>query len=108
PRNADRARFLLAVTSVMIADASEAEAAIARAVELLEKRPDVRPALSPVVVLKYLASRDTPAKRKQLRQVRRRLQELSEYARDYMTDAKGFLNPGLIPQKLDDLRLIAP
>ena len=49
--------------------------AIERASVLLEDRPDVRAALSPVVVIKYLASRDTLGKRKRFRQVRKRLQE---------------------------------
>jgi serine/threonine protein kinase len=106
PRNADRARLILALTSIMLADGSDE--AFERAVELLEKRFDVRPALSPVVVVKYLAGRDTPAKRKRLRQFRKRLQESSVYAQTHMTDDKGLLNPGLIPQTLDDLRLLAP
>jgi serine/threonine-protein kinase len=106
PRNADRARLLLALTSITLADGSDE--AFERAVELLEKRFDARPALSPVVVVKYLAGRDTPAKRKRLRQFRKRLQESSAYAQAHMTDAKGLLNPGLIPQTLDDLRLLAP
>ena len=82
--------------------------AIERASALLEDRPDVRAALSPVVVIKYLASRDTPAKRKRFRQVRKRLQEASAYARKKMLDAKGVLNPGMMPRTLDDLALIAP
>jgi serine/threonine-protein kinase len=74
----------------------------------MESRPDVRPKLSPVIVAKYLAGRDSPAKRKALRAVRRKLQESSAYAREHLTDEKGVLNPGLMPQVLDDLRKIAP
>ena len=106
PRNADRARLLLAMTTVMMANLSEDS--VGRAVELLEKRPDVRSALNPVALVKYLASRDTPAKRKRFRLARRKLHNESEYARANMTDERGLLNPGLMPQTLDDLRLIAP
>ena len=82
--------------------------AIERASALLEDRPDVRAALSPVVVIKYLASRDTFGKRKRFRQVRKRLQEASAYARKAMLDANGVLNPGMMPRTLDDLAMIAP
>jgi serine/threonine-protein kinase len=106
PLNADRARLLLAMTAVMLAGATDE--AIGRAAEVLDRRPDVRPALSPVVVAKYLASRDTPGKRKRFRQARQRVQAASAYAQRAMTDVKGVLNPGLMPQKLDDLRKLAP
>ena len=82
--------------------------AIERASALLEERPDVRAALSPVVVIKYLASRDTFGKRRRFREIRKRLQEASAYARKAMLDAKGVLNPGLMPRTLDDLAMIAP
>jgi serine/threonine-protein kinase len=110
PRNADRSRLLLGLTAVLVADASDSDtsAAIARAVELLEMRYEVRPLLNPMVVMKYLTCRDTPAKRKRLRQVRRQIQQASPYAQRYMTDANGALNPGLIPQSIDDLRQVAP
>jgi serine/threonine-protein kinase len=106
PLNADRARLLLAMTYLMARGADDD--AMARAVELLERRPDVRPMLSPPVVMKYLASRDTPRKRKEFRAARQRLREASAYAQAAMTDAQGVLNPGLMPQVLDDLRKIAP
>ena len=70
--------------------------------------PDVRAATSPVVVMKYLATRDTPDKHQWFRQVRRRLKERSDYAPKAMLDSKGVLNPGLMPRTLDDLRRIAP
>src|SRR5262249_27061155 len=81
---------------------------IARAAELLEKRPDVRPSLSPIVVAKYLSSRDTAAKRKKFRQARKQLQEASTYAAQHMLDRNGVLNPGLMPASHDDLRKVAP
>jgi hypothetical protein len=59
-------------------------------------------------VIKYLASRDTFGKRKRFRQVRKRLQEASAYARKSMLDANGVLNPGMMPRTLDDLAIIAP
>jgi serine/threonine-protein kinase len=110
PKNADRARLLLGLTAVLVGNPSESDtsAAIARAVELLEMRHDVRPLLNPMVVMKYLACRDTPARRKRLRQVRKQIQQQSPYAQRQMTDRNGVLNPGVIPQSLEDLRLIAP
>jgi serine/threonine-protein kinase len=105
-RNADRARLMLAMAAVMLEGASDESVAIAA--RLLEERPDIRSSLSPVVVAKYLAMRDTPAKRKKFRQARRRLQEVSPYAQKHMTDPTGVLNPGLMPASLDDLRKIAP
>lgn len=106
PRNADRARLVLAMSAIMVEDGSEES--IARAARLLEERVDVRPSLSPVVVAKYLASRDTAPKRKKFRQYRKRLLEASPYAQKHMCDAKGVLNPGMIPANYDDLRKLAP
>jgi serine/threonine-protein kinase len=106
PRNADRARLILAMTSAMLADGSDE--AVGRAVELVERRPDVRASLNPVVVAKYLASRETPSKRKRFRQVRRLIQDASPYAQKHLTDASGALNPGLMPQTLADLHKVAP
>ncbi len=106
PLNADRARLVLAMTWIMnIGATSEALTSVA---ELLDSRPDVRPSLSPIVVAKYLLSRDTPAKRRAFREVRKRIQEASSYAREHLTDDRGVLNPGLMPQVLDDLRKVAP
>ncbi len=106
PLNADRARLLLAMTWMMLK--GPGEGILERAVELLESRFDVRPLLNPIVVTKYLAVRDTPNKRKAFRQARKRLQEASDYALNKMTDDKGVLNPGLMPQKLDDLSKVSP
>lgn len=106
PLNADRARLLLAMTWLMIK--GPVEGAVERAAQLVESRFDVRPGLNPIVVTKYLATRDTPAKRKAFRQARKRLQEASPYALRQLTDDKGVLNPGLMPQKLEDLSKVAP
>lgn len=106
PRNADRARLILAMTSIMLAGNSDES--IASAAELLEKRPDVRPSLSPIVVAKYLLSRNSPAKTKKFRQARKQLLDASKYAREHMIDDKGLLNPGLMPAVLSDLQRIAP
>jgi serine/threonine-protein kinase len=105
-RNADRARLLLAMTWLSCVGPSDEE--IQRAAILLDERPDVRAALSPVVVMKYLASRNTVGKRRRFREIRTRLQEASAYARKAMLNARGVLNPGLMPRTLDDLALIAP
>ncbi len=106
PLNADRARLLLAMTWLMLK--GPGEGILERAVEVLESRFDVRPLLSPMVVTKYLAVRETAHKRKAFRQARKRLQEASDYAQKSMTDDKGVLNPGLMPQKLDDLAKVSP
>ena len=106
PRNADRARLLLGMTAAMYAGGTPES--IARVAELLEKRQDVRPALNPVVVMKYLYTRATVARRKKFREVRQQLLDASPYARKHLTDPNGLLNPGLMPQKLDDLRKLAP
>ncbi len=108
PRNADRARLLLAMTWLMQVGPGEAGANVRQAAKLLDSLAEVRAALNPVVVMKYLASRNTPAKRKNLRQARKLLQDASSHARKAMLDKRGVLNPGLIPQTLDDLRKIAP
>ena len=105
-RNSDRARLLLAMTWLSCVEPTDE--AIGRAAALLDGRPEVRAALNPVVVIKYLASRDGPSRRKRFRQVRKRLQEASTYARKTMLDDKGVLNPGMMPRTLDDLATIAP
>ena len=64
--------------------------------------------LSPIIVAKYLACRDSPARRKLFRQTRKAIGQASSYAQKQMIDAKGVLNPGLMPQRLEDLSLIAP
>ena len=104
--NGDRARLLLAMTWLSTRNAGETE--LAAAARLLDERPEVRAMLNPVVVTKYLAHRDSPAKRKRFRQTRRLLQEASKEARESLTDSRGNLNPGLMPQTLDDLRKVAP
>ena len=104
--NADRARLLLAMTYLIVEGSGEPQ--IARAAAMMEARPDVRPGLSPVVLAKYLAGRDTPAKRKRFRQARLLLQRASPYAEAHLTDERGVLNPGLMPQQLDDLRRLTP
>ncbi len=106
PRNADRGRVLLALTYALLA--SPGEDAIRDAATLLDQKIEIRPALSPAVVARYLACRDTVAKRKLLRQARKAIGDASVYAQKRLINEKGVLNPGLIPQRLDDLRLIAP
>ena len=108
PRNADRARLLLAMTWLMQVGPGEEGANINRAAKLLDSQTEVRAALNPVVVMKYLACRNTPAKRKNFRQARKMIQEASPYATKAMLDPNAVLNPGLMPQTLDDLKRIAP
>nr|WP_303652450.1 serine/threonine-protein kinase [Paludisphaera mucosa] len=104
--NADRARLILALTYVLTAH--DSEAAVPEAAQLLDERIEVRPALNPVVVAKFLSWRDNPNRRRMLRQARKALQDASAYAREHMTDAKGVLNVGLIPRSTEDLRKLAP
>jgi serine/threonine-protein kinase len=106
PLNADRARLMLAMTWLMLK--GPGEGVLERAAALLDAKFDVRPLLNPIVVTKYLAVRDNNTKRKAFRQARKRLQEASDHAQRKMTDDKGVLNPGLMPQKLDDLSKVAP
>ena len=106
PRNADRGRLLLGVTYAILAGGGED--AIRDAATLLNQKIEVRPILSPIVVAKYLTCRESPAKRKLFRQTRKAIAQASAYAQKHMIDSKGVLNPGLMPQKLEDLNLIAP
>ena len=106
PLNADRARLMLAMTWLMIEGPKDG--AIERAAALLESNCDVRAALNPIVVIKYLATRDNPNKKRSFRQARKRLQDASPTAGTRMTDEKGVLNPGLMPQVLDDLSKVSP
>ncbi len=105
-RNADRARVLLAVTYAALAEASDH--AIKDAATLLDECIDVRPYLSPVVSAKYLLCRSSVGRRKLFRQTRKLIAEASAYAQKKLVDPRGILNPGLLPQKIDDLRLLAP
>ena len=106
PRNADRGRLLLGLTYAIVAGGGEE--AVRDAATLLDQRIEVRSILSPIVVAKYLACRESPAKRKLFRQTRKALGQASTYAQKRMIDAKGVLNPGLMPQRLEDLHLLAP
>ena len=106
PRNADRARLLLAVTYAIMADATDE--AIGEAAALLDQRIEVRTFLSPIVMAKYLSCRESPAKRKLFRHTRKAIGDQSAYAQKKMLDPQGVLNPGLMPQKLADLNLLAP
>ena len=105
-RNADRAT--VAAGNDLRPGRGSTEEAMHEAASLLDQRIEVRAALSPVVVAKYLSCRDTPQRRRLFRQTRKAIQEASPYAQKRMIDAKGVLNPGLMPQRLDDLHHIAP
>jgi eukaryotic-like serine/threonine-protein kinase len=106
PRNSDRGRLLLGLTYAIIAGGGEE--AVREAASLLDERIEVRSILSPIVVAKYLTSRESPARRKLFRQTRKALAQASKYAQKQMIDTKGVLNPGLMPQRLEDLHLLAP
>lgn len=106
PGNADRARLLLAMAWLSTVEPGESN--VAKAAELLETKTEVRPALNPLVVVKYLAGRATLPRRKRFRALRKQLLEASPYAQKHMVDPRGLLNPGLMPQSMDDLNRIAP
>jgi eukaryotic-like serine/threonine-protein kinase len=106
PRNADRARLVLGVTYAIMADATDE--AVREAATLLDERIEVRTFLSPIVMSKYLSCRESPARRKLFRQTRKAIGDQSAYAQKKMLDPQGVLNPGLMPQKLQDLNLLAP
>ena len=69
------------------------EEAVHEAASLLDQRIDVRPALSPVVVAKYLSWRDTPPRRRLFRQTRKALQEASPYAQKSHDRRQGGAQP---------------
>ncbi len=104
--NSDRARLFLAMTALTLSDGEAID--VDAAARLLESRAEVRTLMTPVVVAKYLLARSSPARRKRFRQVRQQLAEASEYATNHMMDERGILNPGLMPQVLDDLKRLAP
>ena len=106
PRNADRARLMLAMT--WLCNVGATEETITSAAQLLDRLPDIRAALNPVVVMKYLACRETPPRRKKFRSARKLLQEASTHGQKAMLDSRGNLNPGLMPQTIEDLKTIAP
>ena len=106
PLNADRARLMLAMTYICLQDGTGD--AIARAGMLLDERPDVRPAMSPMIVARYLTCRATPPKRKKFRQLRQLLQDANPTAIAHLCDERGILNPGLMPQRMSDLIRLAP
>ncbi|MHB1560037.1 MAG: hypothetical protein ACYC61_21505, partial [Isosphaeraceae bacterium] len=106
PRNADRARLMLGITYALLAGSTGE--AIRDAAALLDQRIDVRPALSPIVVAKYLEARSSPGRRRIFRQTRKAIARASKYAQRRLLDVKGVLNPGLMPQRLEDLHHIAP
>jgi eukaryotic-like serine/threonine-protein kinase len=106
PRNADRARLILGVTYAIMADATDE--AVGEAATLLDEHIEVRTFLSPIVMAKYLSCRESPARRKLFRQTRKAIGDQSVHAQKKMLDQQGVLNPGLMPQKLADLNLLAP
>ena len=100
------AQLILGVTYALMADATDE--AVGEAAKLLDQRPEVRTFLSPIVMAKYLSYRASPARRKLFRQTRKAIGDQSVYAQKKMLDDQGVLNPGLMPQKLADLNLLAP
>lgn len=104
--NADRARLVLALTYAL--NAPDSEAAVAEAAQLFDQQVEVRPALNPAVLAKFLVWRESPGQRRTLRRFRKAIQDSSRYVRERMTDERGAVSIGLIPRSLDDLRLLAP
>lgn len=105
-RNADRARYILAMTSILARGGGDP--AIKDAARLLDARIEVRSRMTPLLVAKYIDFRSRRDTCKVFRRARRSLAEASEYAREKLLDANGALNPGLIPRTMRDLTRIAP
>ena len=94
PRNADRGRLLLA-HDLRASWPAATEEAIADAAALLDQRIDVRAALSPIVVAKYLTCRGDARQAEAVPPDSKAIAETSAYAQKQMIDTKGVLNPGL-------------
>jgi serine/threonine-protein kinase len=106
PLNSDRARVLLALAGLSLPN--NQAISMGQAASLLDDRPDCRPALSPIAVAKYLAARSSPDRLKDFRKLRAQLLQASTYATEHLADARGVLNPGLMPQRVEDLLRLAP
>ena len=91
PRNADRGRLLLGLTYAILAGGGEE--AIREAATLLDQRIEVRSILSPIVVAKYLACRESPAKRKLFRQTRKALGQASTTPRNACSTPRACSTP---------------
>ena len=99
-------RLLLGVTYAIMADATDE--AIGKPPRSWTSASKCGTFLSPIVMSKYLSCRESPARRKLFRQTRKAIGDQSAYAQKKMLDPQGVLNPGLMPQKLADLNLLAP
>ena len=88
PRNADRGRLLLGLTYAILAGGGEE--AVGEAAMLLDQRIEVRSILSPIVVAKYLACRESPARRKLFRQTRKALGLASTHAQKTHARLQGY------------------
>ncbi len=106
PRNADRARLLLGLTYAMLAGPTDES--IQDAASLLDQRIEVRAAAVAHHRVQVPGLPRDPGQAQGLAQTRKAIAQASAHAQKHMIDAKGVLNPGLIPQRLEDLNHIAP
>lgn len=107
--SAELARALLALTSSVVSNGSEPS--IARAGNLIERGYEVRHGLSPLILGRYLAIRETPPGLELLRKVRKELVLNYEVVADAWMDDQGHLLPNRLPrdwQNLVDLETDLP
>lgn len=99
--SAELARALLALTSSVVAGGSEA--AINRAALLVERGMEVRYALSPLILGRYIAIRETPPGIDLLRKIRKSLVVNHEAVAHLWLDDEGHLLPNQLPRDWKNL-----
>lgn len=99
--SAELGRAILALTSSVVAGGSAAS--ITRAAQLIERGLEVRQALSPLVVGRYIAIRETPPGVELLRKIRRELVINYPSVADRWMDEEGHLLPNRLPRDWNQL-----
>ena len=99
--SAELARALLALTSSVVAGGSEPS--IARAGILIERGYEVRQGLSPLILGRYLAIRETTPGLELLRKIRKELVVNYEVVADTWMDDQGHLLPNRLPRDWENL-----
>ena len=99
--SSELARALLALTSSVVAGGSEPS--IVRAGILIERGFEVRQGLSPLILGRYLAIRETPPGIELLRRIRKELVVNYEVVADTWMDDQGHLLPNRLPRDWENL-----
>ncbi|MFM1800696.1 MAG: hypothetical protein RJA81_48, partial [Planctomycetota bacterium] len=100
-QSAELGRALLALTSSVVAGGTES--AINRAALLVERGMEVRHALSPLILGRYLAVRETPPGLELLRRIRREIVVNHAPVADFWLDDEGHLLPNQLPRDWGNL-----